>query len=90
MIISKKALNRRTLLRGFGTALGLPLFDAMVPALTHAARTAAAPINRMAFCYVPNGIIMNHWTPQADGKTIRLWASDHEGWLTMQGDVALS
>jgi Protein of unknown function (DUF1552) len=69
MIISKKALDRRTLLRGFGTALGLPLFDAMVPALTHAARTAAAPINRMAFCYVPNGIIMNHWTPQADGKT---------------------
>lgn len=68
MILTKKSLDRRTMLRGFGAALGLPLFDAMVPALTHAARTAAAPAVRMAFCYVPNGIIMNHWTPGAEGK----------------------
>ena len=68
MILTKKSLDRRTMLRGFGAALGLPLFDAMVPALSHAARTAAAPAVRMAFCYVPNGIIMNHWTPGAEGK----------------------
>ncbi|MDQ6663166.1 MAG: DUF1552 domain-containing protein [Acidobacteriota bacterium] len=59
-----KSLNRRTLLRGFGTAVALPLLDAMFPAFTSAAKsaTAAAP-SRMAFLYVPNGIVMDQWIP---------------------------
>jgi hypothetical protein len=56
-----KSLPRRTLLKGFGTVAALPLLDAMIPAFTRAA-TTAAPC-RMAMLYVPNGIIMNQWLP---------------------------
>src|SRR4051812_7280670 len=56
-----RSLPRRTLLKGFGTAVALPLLDAMIPAFTRAA-TKAAPC-RMAMLYVPNGIIMNQWLP---------------------------
>ncbi len=66
MIITKKALSRRTLLRGFGTAVALPFLDSMSPALAN--RAAAKPSVRMAFLYVPNGIIMKDWTPAAEGK----------------------
>jgi hypothetical protein len=58
-----KSLNRRTLLRGLGTAVALPLLDAMVPAFTRAATSKAAAPCRMAFLYVPNGIIMDQWVP---------------------------
>ena len=65
-----KHLNRRTILRGLGTAIGLPLFDAMVPALGRAATTASAAPCRMAFLYVPNGIMMDQWIPRtAPGTT---------------------
>jgi hypothetical protein len=57
MTITKKALNRRTFLRGAGAALGLPLLDAMTPAM---AATKTAPL-RTAWFYVPNGIDMRHW-----------------------------
>src|SRR5947209_11887460 len=57
-----KAIDRRTVLRGVGTALALPFLDAMTPAFSRAAATAAAPC-RAAFLYVPNGIIMEHWMP---------------------------
>jgi len=59
-------MNRRTLLRGLGASMALPALDAMTPA-----RAVAAPL-RMAFAYVPNGIIMENWTPTADGKTFDL------------------
>ncbi len=58
-----KALNRRTLLKGFGSAIALPLLDSMVPALSHAAKVSAAAPCRMAFLYVPNGIMMDQWMP---------------------------
>ncbi len=65
MVILKKALHRRTFLRGAGAALTLPLLDAMVPALGHAAETTR-PI-RLAFIEVPNGIMMDQWTPPSEG-----------------------
>jgi hypothetical protein len=65
--ITRKHLSRRTLLRGVGTALALPWLDAMMPALKAAKNTAAAPVVRLAFVYVPNGIIPGAWTPAAEG-----------------------
>ena len=59
MIVTKKALPRRTFLRGVGVTLALPLLDAMVPALTVTARTAANPVRRLGFIYCPNGVSMN-------------------------------
>ncbi|MBQ01634.1 MAG: hypothetical protein CL477_13215, partial [Acidobacteria bacterium] len=49
--------------RGLGATVALPFLDAMVPAFAHAAQVRAASPTRMAFVYVPNGIIMDHWTP---------------------------
>ena len=67
MIVTKQALPRRTFLRGAGITLALPLLDAMVPALTALAKTAARPTRRLGFLYVPNGVAMtstvNYWTP---------------------------
>lgn len=63
MIINKKSLPRRTFLRGLGVTLALPMLDAMTPALS----AAAKPIVRLGFVYVPNGIIMDRWTPLAEG-----------------------
>ena len=65
MLITKRRLPRRTFLRGIGTTLALPLLDAMVPALTATARTAAQPTPRAGFVYVPHGVILNQWTPAA-------------------------
>jgi hypothetical protein len=65
--ITRKHLSRRTLLRGVGTALALPFLDSMMPALK-AAKTAPAPAVRLAFVYVPNGIIPGAWTPKVEGK----------------------
>ncbi|MEP6714147.1 MAG: DUF1552 domain-containing protein [Terriglobia bacterium] len=63
-----KALPRRTFLRGLGTAaIGLPFLDAMAPALRASTIPGGAPI-RMAFFYVPNGMIMDAWTPSWEGK----------------------
>jgi hypothetical protein len=67
MFVSKLALPRRTFLRGAGTALALPLLDAMVPALSPIAKTAAAPVVRMGFIYRPNGYIRQFWTPDTAG-----------------------
>jgi hypothetical protein len=65
-MIARKALPRRTFLRGMGTAVALPWLDAMVPAFG-AARTGKAPV-RLGFVYVPNGIEMRHWNPEHEGK----------------------
>jgi hypothetical protein len=67
MMITKKHLPRRTFLRGVGATLALPLLDAMVPARTLLARTAASPISRVGFVYLPHGAIMDKWTPAAEG-----------------------
>jgi hypothetical protein len=67
MIVSKVSLPRRTFLRGVGAALALPLLDAMVPAFSRAAQAAAATPTRLGFFYIPNGAIMESWTPAAVG-----------------------
>src|SRR5262245_9232650 len=71
-VVMKRALSRRTFLRGAGAALALPLLDAMTPALTAMARTAAAPNRRLGFVYVPNGIIMDQFTPAKEGADFEL------------------
>src|SRR4029453_5672323 len=72
MIITKKSVPRRTFLRGMGVSLALPLLDAMVPALSAMARTAAAPVRRLGVIYVPNGMGMNSWTPASTGADFDL------------------
>jgi hypothetical protein len=67
MIISKKHLSRRTVLRGLGASLALPLLDGMVPALSALGQTAARGIRRMAIVYVPNGMMMPEWSPKGEG-----------------------
>jgi hypothetical protein len=69
VIVRRRALSRRALLRGAGTVLGLPLLDAMVPALTSEAR-AAAPVSRFGVVYVPNGVVMTAWTPSGDAGAL--------------------
>ncbi len=71
-IVVKKSLPRRTFLRGLGTAIALPLLDAMTPAFGAAAQEAAKAPVRLSFSYVPNGIIMEHWTPQGVGAAFEL------------------
>jgi hypothetical protein len=70
-MITRKALPRRTFLRGVGTAVALPFLDAMAPALASSQIPGKAPI-RMAFVYVPNGIDMRHWNPDYEGKLVEL------------------
>src|SRR5205809_5641388 len=60
-------VSRRTMLRGLGTAIALPLLDSMVPAMTLTAKTAAAPIKRLGVFYVPNGMAMWAWFPKTEG-----------------------
>jgi hypothetical protein len=67
MIITKRTLSRRQLLRGMGATLALPFLDAMAPALSAQSKSAAKPVHRFGVMYVPNGMIMNKWTPVADG-----------------------
>lgn len=63
MMISKKSLPRRTFLRGLGVTVALPMLDAMTPALSPTAK----PVVRLGFVYVPNGVIMDKWTPVSEG-----------------------
>ena len=67
MFVTKKHFPRRTFLKGVGVTLALPLLDAMVPASTLLARTAAVPLPRLGFVYVPHGAIMDQWTPKEVG-----------------------
>ncbi len=72
MIITKKALNRRTFLRGAGAALALPLLDGMAPAMTALAATPAAPVRRLGYVYIPMGAHIDKWTPPVEGKLTEL------------------
>jgi hypothetical protein len=70
--VSKASLPRRTVLRGLGACLGLPLLDAMVPAATALAQTPAVRPTRFGFLYVPHGADMASWTPSAAGSGFAL------------------
>ena len=81
MFITKKHISRRAVLKAAGVTLGLPFLDAMVPAHTALAQTAAAPKLRMGFFYVPHGAIMyntshgaamDKWTPSGSGDNFKL------------------
>jgi len=81
MFITKKHISRRTLLKGAGVSLALPLLDAMVPAATAFAQTAAVPKLRAGFFYIPHGAIMGNtvhgpamdrWTPSGAGADFKL------------------
>src|SRR5216683_4550779 len=67
MMITRRALARRTFLRGIGTAIALPVLDAMAPALAGSRIPGKTPV-RMAFVYVPNGMDMRNWNPDYEGK----------------------
>jgi hypothetical protein len=68
MIITKKALPRRTFLQGMGASLALPLLDAMIPSMTALAKTAANPVRRLGFIYMPMGCDIARWTPPGEGR----------------------
>lgn len=68
MIVTKKALPRRTFLRSTGATLSLPLLDAMVPPLTALSKTPAKPVRRLGFVYVPMGSDISRWTPPGGEK----------------------
>jgi hypothetical protein len=72
MYIAKKAISRRTMLRGMGAAIALPLLDSMVPALSALSRTAARPVHRFGVVYVPNGMIMPSYLPSVEGANFEL------------------
>src|SRR5690606_17050846 len=81
MFLTKKHISRRATLKGLGVSMGLPLLDAMVPAGTALAQTAAVPKLRTGFFYIPHGAIMHNtahgagldsWTPSGAGADFRL------------------
>jgi hypothetical protein len=69
--ITRKSVSRRTVLQGMGVALGLPFLDAMTPAFAELSPVKASPV-RLAFVYVPNGIIMDSFTPKTEGADFAL------------------
>ena len=89
MFITRKNLSRRTLLKGLGAAVALPMLDAMIPAFAAPGSSAAA--RRMAFIYVPNGIIMPQLTPETDGAGFQMTrilepiAPWREDWMVLSG-----
>src|SRR5438445_3536464 len=68
MIIPKMAMPRRTFLRGMGLTLALPLLEAMVPAATPLVRTAANPVRRLGFVFMPMGCDITRWTPPGENR----------------------
>lgn len=70
MFVTKKAMSRRTVLRGMGTALSLPLLDAMIPAFAPAA--SSNPARRLGVVYHPNGVIYDQWLPKGTGTEFEL------------------
>ncbi len=79
MFITRKSLPRRTMLRGMGATLALPLLDAMVPALSAVSKTAARPVRRAGFVYIPNGAVIDEaahgvdaWSPSGAGSSFEL------------------
>src|SRR5262245_18820326 len=101
MFITKKHLSRRTLLKGAGVSLALPFLDAMIPAATPIAQTAAARKLRMGFFYLPHGAIMGNtshgaamdkWNPSGSGADFKLNAimkslEPHKKYVTTVGNL---
>lgn len=91
MMIHKVHLPRRTILRGLGASIALPLLDAMVPAATALSRTAAVPVRRLGMFYVPNGMAMGYWAPKTEGTefemtpTLQPLASVRDRMLVLSG-----
>ena len=72
MFLSKKYLSRRHVLRGMGSSIALPLLDAMIPAATALAQTAANPAPRLGFIYLPHGAVAGKWAPDTTGRDFEL------------------
>jgi len=72
MFLTKKFIDRRTVLRGAGAMIALPLLDAMIPASTALANTPAKPLVKLGFVYFPHGAIMEKWTPEKEGTDFEL------------------
>ncbi len=72
MFLTRKHISRRTVLRGLGVSVSLPLLEAMVPAATALAKTAAAPQMRLGFFYFPHGAVMEKWTPAQVGRDFEM------------------
>jgi hypothetical protein len=70
--VASKSVPRRTVLRGLGAAVALPLLDAMVPAFAPRLRAAGRPAHRFLTFYVPNGMAMEYWTPKGEGAAFEL------------------
>jgi hypothetical protein len=101
MYLTKKHLSRRTVLKAAGVSLGLPLLDAMIPAATALAQTAAAPKLRAGFFYLPHGAIMwntpygaemDHWSPSGAGADFKLSRileplESHKRYVTSFGNI---
>jgi hypothetical protein len=68
MFLTRKHLSRRTVLQGAGAAISLPLLDAMIPAHTALAKTAAAPLTRLGFVYFAHGAVRQFWDPKTTGR----------------------
>lgn len=75
MYLTKKHLDRRTFLRGMGATVALPLLDAMIPAASASTLTAATPVKRLGFVFMPMGGDINSWTPEGSGKLGKLSSS---------------
>ena len=75
MIVTRKAISRRTVLRGIGASLALPLLDSMAPALTALVDSPARSPLRFGVVYVPNGMVMQEWTPGVEGTGFELKAA---------------
>jgi hypothetical protein len=88
MFITRKHLNRRTVLRGMGAAVALPLLDAMIPAHTALGKTAAKNAPKLGFVYFPHGAMMDFWTPKTTGSafdipTILQPAAKYKDYMTI-------
>ncbi|MDG2254162.1 MAG: DUF1552 domain-containing protein [Opitutaceae bacterium] len=70
--ITKKAVARRTFLKGMGASFALPLLDAMIPAATAASRTLATPVRRLGYVFMPMGCDQSRWTPRSEGTLDKL------------------
>ena len=80
MFLTRKHLSRRTVLKGAGATIALPLLDAMIPAGTALAQTAAAASPRLGFVYFPHGALQDQWTPTPGRARLRLSRSSSSRW----------
>jgi len=72
MLIAKKSLPRRTFLHGMGAAVALPFLEAMAPAMTPLAQSPAKSPLRFGGVYIPNGCVMDNWTPKTTDGTLEI------------------